>query len=250
MSRSAVGVLREIIAVTVPLILAGETALGTGGPRYREAAADAREGAVPPVVLVHGLGGLSTSWYAVRSALRADGRTVVSFDYSPWGSSVEKLADRLTDTVEELLAATGAGRVHLLGHSLGGVIIAQALTRHRLARHVDVVVTLGSPFGGSPWAALLPTASLVRALRPGSPLLRRLAAFPPPAGVRWLAFASTLDPIVPADRAVPAHRQATCVTVDGVGHTGMLLDRDVIARILAAIQVTGEATDEGDVRAA
>jgi pimeloyl-ACP methyl ester carboxylesterase len=113
-----------------------------------------------------------------------------------------------------------------------------------------VVVTLGSPFGGSPWAALLPTASLVRALRPGSPLLRRLAAFPPPAGVRWLAFASTLDPIVPADRAVPAHRQATCVTVDGVGHTGMLLDRDVIARILAAIQVTGEATDEGDVRAA
>jgi triacylglycerol lipase len=197
------------------------------------------------VVLVHGFAGSSTSWFAVRRALRADGRTVVSFDYPPWASSVDELADRLIETVEDVLAATGAGKVHLVGHSLGGVIIALALMRERLAGHVDLVVTLGSPFSGSPWAGMLPLAPLVRALRTGSPLLRRLAAAPAPAGVRWLAFASTLDPIVPAHRAVPANRQATRVMIDAAGHSGMLLDPEVIARIVAATTFREEAADLG-----
>jgi hypothetical protein len=42
--------------------------------------------------------------------------------------------------------------------------------------------------------------------------------------VRWPAFASTLDPIVSACRAVPTHRQATRIMIDAAGHCGMLLD--------------------------
>jgi pimeloyl-ACP methyl ester carboxylesterase len=197
------------------------------------------------VVLVHGFAGSSTSWFAVRRALQADGRTVVSFDYRPWAASVDKLADQLVETVEDVLAATGAGKVHLVGHSLGGVIIALALTRDRLAGHVDLVVTLGSPFSGSPWADMLPLGPLVRALRPGSPLLRRLAIARAPAGVRWLAFASTLDPIVSAHRAVPVNRQATRVMIDAAGHCGMLLDPEVIARIVAATALREDAADLG-----
>jgi pimeloyl-ACP methyl ester carboxylesterase len=193
------------------------------------------------VVLVHGFAGSSASWFAVRRALRADGRTVVAFDYRPWAPSVDDLADKLIETVEDVLAATGAGRVHLVGHSLGGVIIALALMRDRLAGHVDLVITLGSPFSGSPWAGVLPLGPLLRALRPGSPLLSRLASSPAPSGVRWLAFASTLDPIVPVHRAVPANRQATRVTVDAAGHSGMLLDPEVIARIVASTTLLPEA---------
>jgi triacylglycerol lipase len=234
--RSAIGAAREVRATAaavwgVPSTLTHATARDirprAGGGRHRG-------GTAPPVVLVHGFAGSSTSWFAVRRALRADGRTVVSFDYPPWASSVDELADRLIESVEDVLAATGAGKVHLVGHSLGGVIIALALTRDRLAGHVDLVVTLGSPFSGSPWAGMLPLCPLVRALRSGSPLLRRLAAAPAPVGVRWLAFASTLDAIVPTHRAVPANRQATRVMIDSDGHSGMLLDPDVIARIVAA----------------
>jgi pimeloyl-ACP methyl ester carboxylesterase len=203
------------------------------------------------VVLVHGLGASPKCWFVFRRALRAEGRTVVSFDYSPWASSVEELADRLTTTVEQLLAVTGAGKVHLIGHSLGGVIIAQALTGDRLAGHVDLVATLGSPFGGSTWAALCPVGvPLVRALRPGSPFLRRLGGTRAPAGVRWLAFVSTRDPIVPGDRAVPANRQVTRIRIDEAGHCGMLLDHGVIARIVAATAVTGDVVDAVDRLAA
>jgi triacylglycerol lipase len=256
--RSAIGAAREVRATAaavwgVPSNLCHDAAHDTardtrpraGGHRRSPTALGTRGHTAPPVVLVHGFAGSSTSWFAIRRALRADGRTVVCFDYRPWASSVDELAEGLVETVQDVLAATGADKVHLVGHSLGGVIIALALTRDGLAGRVDLVVTLGSPFSGSPWAGRLPLGPLVRELRAGSPLLRRLAAATAPAGVRWLAFASTLDPIVPAHRAVPADRRATLVAVHGAGHCGMLLDPEVIARIVAATTLREEAADPG-----
>jgi alpha-beta hydrolase superfamily lysophospholipase len=65
------------------------------------------------------------------------------------------------------LSLNAADKVHLVGHSLGGVIIAQAVADPRLDGRVDTVITLGSPFGGSPWAEVLPLFEIVRALRRG-----------------------------------------------------------------------------------
>ena len=138
------------------------TATATALPPIGDAAAR-------PVVLVHGFAASASCWFALRRALRADGRVVATFDYWPWAPSVEDLGDRLVATIEDLLAVTGADKVDLVGHSLGGVVIAQALTDDRLAGCVDRVVTLGSPFGGTIWARLFPASPMVWELRPGSP---------------------------------------------------------------------------------
>jgi triacylglycerol lipase len=244
--RSASAAAREAVATAVslcgiPLVLGGAAVAPGGG--HRSPPVGVHGHADTPVILVHGFAASPACWSVLRRALHADGRMVVSFAYAPWASSVEELAARLTDTVEDLLEATGAGHVHLVGHSLGGVVIAQALTDDRLSGGVHTVVTLGAPFGGCPWAWLFPMRPLIWALRPGSPLLRRLAAWPPPPGVRWLAFGSALDPVVPADHAVPANRQATCVMVETAGHAGMLLDRAVVERIVAETAVPAPDVD-------
>jgi pimeloyl-ACP methyl ester carboxylesterase len=249
--RSAIGAAREVRATAaalwgVPPGLTRKAAPHTAVRRRFPTALGDRGRTEPPVVLVHGLAASSTGWFAVRRALQTDGRTVVTFDYAPWASSVDELADRLVEQVQNVRAATGADRVHLIGHSLGGVIIALALTRESLAGHVDLVVTLGSPFSGSPWAGLLPLGPLVRALRPGSPLLRRLAIAPAPAGVRWLAFAATLDAMVPAHSAVPANRRVTRVMVDVSGHSGLLVHPEVIARIVAETTLHEDTELPGD----
>jgi triacylglycerol lipase len=188
-----------------------------------------------PVLLVHGLGGTKSSWYFVARALAAKGMTVDAISYTSFGTSVERLADRLAVEVERMLAQTGADKIHLIGHSLGGVVIAQAIESGRLAGKVDTIVTLGSPFGGSPWARLVPSGAIVRALRGGSPLLRRLASTPVPEGVRWLAITATLDVVVPGCRSVPAQAEVETVSISGVGHLGMLLSNRVIRRIVAAL---------------
>ena len=148
---------------------------------------------------------------------------------------MEQLAEQLVAEVEKILRATGADKVHLVGHSLGGVVIAQAIADRRLNGRVDTVITLGSPFGGSPWAGVLPFFEIVRALRAGSPVLRRVASTPLPDGVRWLSVTAALDIIVPGQRSIPSHAEVKTVTVDGIGHLGMLLSRQVIGCITNAL---------------
>jgi triacylglycerol lipase len=190
-----------------------------------------------PVLLVHGFAGTKSCWFALTRALRAKGATVDSINYPPFGTSVEALADRLAVKVAGLLSETGADKVHLVGHSLGGVVIAQAFADGRLTGQVDTVVTIAAPFGGSPWASLLPLGATLRALRGGSPLLRRLAASPLPDGVQWVAFSATLDMIVPGRRSVPPQAGVQTVTVNDVGHVGLLLSQHVVDRIVDALPI-------------
>src|SRR5689334_5813558 len=77
-----------------------------------------------PVLLVHGLAGTKSSWSLVAQTLSARGLTVDAIAYPPVGTSVERLADQLVAEVRTILYRTGADKVHLVGHSLGGVVIA------------------------------------------------------------------------------------------------------------------------------
>lgn len=194
-----------------------------------------------PVLLVHGLGGMTSGWFALAGALRARGVTVAMIRYPTFGTSMEQLAERLADKVADLLSETGADKVHLVGHSLGGVVIAQAFADGFLAGQVDTVVTIASPFGGSPWARLLPVVATVRALRDGSPLLRRLALAPVPDGVRWLAITGTSDMVVPGRRSVPAQATVQTLAVEGIGHIGLLQDPQVVSGIVDALPTHEQA---------
>jgi triacylglycerol lipase len=193
----------------------------------------------PPVLLVHGFCGTKSTWSLLAETLSAHGLIVVAGSYPSFGTSVEQLADHLVAEVEQIVDHTGAQKVHLVGHSLGGVVIAQAIASGRLDGRVDTVVTLGSPFGGSPWASLLPFGGIARALRGGSPLLRRLASAPVPEGVRWLSFTATFDMIVPGLRSVPRNADVQAVTVGNVGHNGMLMNTRVIRHIVDALPGCG-----------
>ena len=230
------------VAARAPLRLVGADVDPGRGPR--SPAGEHTASRARPVLLVHGFCGTKSSWSLLATTLSAQGLAVDAITYTPFGTSVERLADRLVVEVNRILSQTGSDKVHLIGHSLGGVLIAQAIADGRLDGLVDTVVTLGSPFGGSPWANLLPFGAVARALREGSPLLRRLASTPAPDGVRWLALTATLDIIVPGVRSVPGHARVEAITVDGVGHLGMLLSRRVVKHIVEALPVGGPVAGE------
>ena len=78
---------------------------------------------------------------------------------------------------------------------------------------------------------MLPFTEIVRELRTGSPLLRRLASTPVPDDVRWLSLTAALDIVVPGRRAVPSHAHVETITFAGVGHLGMLVSQQVIGCI-------------------
>ena len=80
-----------------------------------------------PIVLVHGLFGFDNIgpveyWYGIPSALRADGAKVYVTQVSA-ANSTEVRGEQLLTQVKQILAATGAAKVNLIGHSHGGPTI-------------------------------------------------------------------------------------------------------------------------------
>ncbi len=77
-----------------------------------------------PIVLVHGLLGFDNLgpveyFYGIPSALRADGARVFVVQVAA-ANSTEVRGEQLLTQVKQILAATGASKVNLMGHSHGG----------------------------------------------------------------------------------------------------------------------------------
>lgn len=127
-----------------------------GAEHAINAAADSPAAQEHVVLLIHGLDEPGNIWDQLIPALQREGHTVVRFDY-PNDQAAALSADLLADALANLHAA-GCNSVDLICHSMGGLIALDALTRPSLDRgdwpRVERYITLGTPFGGSPFARL------------------------------------------------------------------------------------------------
>jgi pimeloyl-ACP methyl ester carboxylesterase len=192
----------------------------------------------PPVILVHGYGGTGSVWSPLRRALRQAGfGHLVSLDYNSFAADPRALADELELWTRRALTEGGAARVHLIGHSLGGLIVRYAINRGALGPLTSTAVTIASPHRGAPLARIAP-GRCSRIMHPRSMDRNDLEA--PPAGVRWVAYYSDTDRFVLPDSARlsdPRYR-ATNVLIPGSGHLTICrhpaLIRSLIQQLLIA----------------
>jgi pimeloyl-ACP methyl ester carboxylesterase len=120
-----------------------------------------------PVVLGNGLIDNHSIFAVMRRSLRRRGFTsVCSWNYSPFLTDVARGAADLGEHLQRVCEQTGHERVHVVGHSLGGLLARYHVQRQGGDQHVETLVTLGTPHQGSVLAHLLPTP-LVRQLRTG-----------------------------------------------------------------------------------
>jgi triacylglycerol lipase len=196
------------------------------------------EAAGTPILLVHGLGDNRSVFAVLRRQLRRRGfGRIGALNYSVLTTDVRTAAQRLADAVERLVAETGYERVHLVGHSMGGLVARYYVQRMGGDERVHTLVTLGTPHAGTRSAHLLPMR-LCRQLRPGSDLLAELAGPAPGCRTRFVALWSDLDQlIVPRAAAQVQHPdlRATNVLVHGVGHMSLPIHSSVVRQICAAL---------------
>lgn len=160
-------------------------------------AVKAGEPGAPPVILVHGLYHNPAAWFVLRRRLfRAGFADVRCYGYASFGRDFRDIAAGLAEFVALAAAERTDGRVLLVGHSLGGLVIRAALADGRCAgARVAGVVSLGAPHGGSALAGMLGMGRLARGLAPDGEVLRLVHANPP-AVVPWLSLFTPVDGMV------------------------------------------------------
>jgi triacylglycerol lipase len=187
-----------------------------------------------PILLAHGIIDNHTVFALMRRQLLRRGFTrIETFSYSPLTLDVRSTAERMGAQIERLCEESGSDQIHIVGHSLGGLIARYYVQRLGGSERVHTCVTLGTPHQGTFAARLLPWP-LVKQLRPDSDLMTELAEPAPDCHTRFVAFYSDVDQlIVPQRRARIRHPDlvARNVRVDGVGHLSLPFHGDVVRQI-------------------
>ncbi|MFE2750661.1 esterase/lipase family protein [Actinosynnema sp. NPDC059335] len=210
-------------------------------PRRRGLLVSAGEAAGTPIVLVHGIGDNRSAFAVLSGALRRRGFTAVhAVNHSVLTAvtgDVRRSAALLGEQVERIRERTGADRVHVVGHSLGGLIARYYVQRLGGDERVRTLTTLGTPHRGTLAAYLLPTP-LTRQLRPGSELLSELAEPSPPCRTRFVVVWSELDQVIVPQANARLTHPALVVEEHRIrdsGHLSLSIDTRVLDLIVTAI---------------
>ncbi len=175
---------------------------------------------------------------AVWQPLLASGRlgqcNVATVDLLPVFGPIDRYAQSIDAAIDRLRAATGATRVTLVCHSMGGIAARDYLRRHGDSA-IERVITIGSPHHGTIFGSLGYGAN-ARQMARGSAFLTALAAAEDgPLRRRFVCIASSDDSLV-VPRASPLLPDAEHRLVDGVGHLALLEDERVWDLIVAAVR--------------
>jgi len=87
----------------------------------------------------------------IKSHLEAHGFTV-SHPNQSFSGSVDLRAQQLRDRVNTVISTTGSPKVHIIGHSMGGLDARHMIVDHGMAERVATLTTIGTPHHGSPVA--------------------------------------------------------------------------------------------------
>ena len=186
-----------------------------------------------PVILVHGVLVNDGVWFGFRRRLARLGIVpVYTINLSPPYAGIDHFALQLAARIEAVCAATGADRVALVCHSMGG-LVARAYIRAAGAARLECVVTLGTPHHGSVLAWMWVGRALAQ-MRPGNTWLAELNwlqadPFPVPVTSIWSRHDSMVAPQASAELA-----GAENIAVHGVGHNALLGDHRVVQLVAQA----------------
>jgi pimeloyl-ACP methyl ester carboxylesterase len=190
-----------------------------------------------PVLLIHGYLGTEECWTHLLPRLQLAGfHHVSAFRYNSLMAGIPELAADLVVAARSAMEQAGHPRIHLVGHSLGGLVARYAVQRLGLDAATLGIVTIATPHKGSTMARVAPGRSGAQ-MRPGSSLLAELPPLAATRAVSWAIIDSDNDLLLPSLGAMTSPHPGS-VLLHGHGHHTILRSPDladaVVAHLLAA----------------
>jgi predicted alpha/beta hydrolase family esterase len=195
-----------------------------------------RDRARPAVLLVHGYLCNRAVWKPWLDAGGFAGCNVATVDLTPPFGDLDGYADLVHGAVERLRAASGAERVVVVAHSMGGLAVRCYMRRHGDAA-VAGAITIASPHHGT-LLARFGHGRNARQMRPASPFLHELAASEDRGRRAKFVCIATLDDNLIVPRTSPLLDGARHHVLEGVGHLATIEDRRVRQIVEREIRTT------------
>jgi triacylglycerol lipase len=185
-----------------------------------------------PILFVHGWNSNSTTWTTMISRFQADGwasNELYNWSYN-YKQSNATTAQQISDKVDQILAATGATKVDLISHSMGGLSTRYYVKNLGGGAKVDDFVSLGGPNHGTDTANLCRDTSCVE-MRPGSAFLTALNSgdetpSTPTYGTWWSPCDEVINPDSSVALSGAANTQTACMS-----HSSLHEDAGVYAQV-------------------
>lgn len=188
----------------------------------------------PIVILVHGLFHNPSAWIMFRKWFHANGMDTACFRYESWGKSeLRDTIDELKIYLQHIQEEYPERDIHLVGHSLGGLLLRAALSEQSNPK-IKSLTTLGTPFNGSKLAPFS-LQSLGRFIWYESTTIRNISNMPFPAKIQGLALWSQADNMVLPSSSLWCNIKGwENRQILDVSHIAMLHSRRVFAEVLNA----------------
>ncbi|MFZ5756610.1 MAG: esterase/lipase family protein [Pseudomonadota bacterium] len=200
-----------------------------------------------PILLVHGWGANSACFLVIQLWLKWRGyKNVYAVSYTPPVIDARKLARQLARHIDSALAATGAQKVHIVAHSMGGLLTRYVIRHHGMADRIDKVITLGSPHMGSKLAGMLPGNGNIPQMRYRSAFTTELAegGMTPGRDVRYYSIYSEFDNFVLPNHSSVLDGTAQNIHVPYHGHVALLYSPVVMGLVSQCLDApAGAAAD-------
>ncbi len=131
---------------------------------------------------------------ARRSLAAAGFGHIVTIRYNSFSCEPATVCAELAAEIHAACAVAGAAGVHLIGHSLGGLLVRNMMATSPAQAMVRTAVTIATPHRGTPFSWLLPGRCRRILRRPIGTTDLGLAMR---SHTRWLAYYADHDRLVP-----------------------------------------------------
>lgn len=208
-----------------------------------------REGACePPVLVVPGFMGPSILLRPLSVFLRLHDRHVKVLRTFPAFNGVVGHAERIAEAIERLKAKTGASKVDLVAHSMGGLAGRYYLLKMGGVANVRRFITVATPHMGTNWASYFVLTQSLKDMQPGNPLLNELAAAEKIKGVRCINIRAGWDQIVwPREHGRWGEAHANEHELPWAEHWAVQADPRLLALVLTSLEAPDSDPIEAEV---
>ncbi len=187
-----------------------------------------------PVLLLHPYFGNPTNvWFLLFRFRKSGFNNVFTISLRPRLAGLDQFLQQVDDKVTQILERTGASKIALVGHSMGGLLARMYALEN--PDRVFAVVTVGAPHRGSK-LAVFGLGRCARDMEPGSSIIQEIEGKYP--DVPFLSVYSPVDnlalpqrtAIVPED-GLRVNYEAPCV-----GHLAMMFTPSVADAIVGFVR--------------